>query len=65
MVNNKKQKVKKVKDEPVYRTKEQRKNEVRTLINKMNELNLTTEYQAIKEFYNLMFKYINTNLGTN
>ena len=26
----------------------------------MNELNLTTEYQAIKEFYNLMFKYINT-----
>ena len=59
MVNNKKQKIKKIKKEPEYRTKQQRQNEVKILISKINELHLTTEYKAIQEFYNLMFKYIN------
>ena len=57
MVNNKKQKIKKIKKEPEYRTKQQRQNEVKILISKINELHLTTEYKAIQEFYNLMFKY--------
>ena len=60
MGNNKKRKEKKVKSEPVYRTLEERKEEVRKLINKLNELQLTTDYDAIKQFYDLMFKYIRT-----
>ena len=59
MGNNKKQKLKKIKIENEYRTKQQRENEVKILITKINELNLTTEYKPIQEFYKLMFKYIN------
>ncbi len=61
MVNNKKhKKEKKEKKEPIYRSLEERKEEVRKLINKLDELQLTTDYDAIKQFYDLMFKYIRT-----
>jgi len=60
MGNNKKNKNKKEKPIAVYRSLEERKEEVRKLINKLNELQLTTDYDAIKQFYNLMFNYIRT-----
>lgn len=59
-MSNKKIKNKKHKTEPLYRTFEERKSEVRKLIEKIKELNLTLDYKPIQEFYNLMFKYIKT-----
>lgn len=59
MVNNKKSKVKKEKVKVVYRTKQERKEEVNNIINKLTELQLSTEYEAIKKLYKTMFEYIN------
>jgi len=60
MTNNKKSKEKKERKMPVYRTKDQRKKEVGKLIYKLDALHLSTEYEAIKQFYTLMFQYIST-----
>ena len=57
--NSKKSKTKRVKQIPVYRTKEERKEEVRKLVTQLQNLQLSREYDAIKIFYDLMFKYIN------
>lgn len=59
MVNNKKVKREKEKKYPVYRTKEERIAEVRLLISKLAELKLSMDYGPIKQFYELLAKYIN------
>ena len=43
---------------PIYRTKEERKNEIRNLIQQLKINNLSNDYPAIKEFYKIMFNYI-------
>ena len=47
------------KKNPVLRTKEERKEEVRIIINKLNELKLTVAYDPIKTLFKTMQKYIN------
>jgi hypothetical protein len=47
------------KKNPVLRTKEERKEEVRIIINKLTELELTIAYEPIKELFIIMQKYIN------
>lgn len=59
MVNNKKIKREKEKKYPVYRTKAERIAEVRLLISKLAELKLSMDYSPIKQFYELLSKYIN------
>uniref|UniRef100_A0A6C0EXJ4 Uncharacterized protein n=1 Tax=viral metagenome TaxID=1070528 RepID=A0A6C0EXJ4_9ZZZZ len=44
------------------RTKEQRQNEVRTIIKKLNELHLNTGYDAIKTLFENMKTYINDDI---
>ena len=60
MGKHKKNKVKKEKTQHVYRTLEERKEEVRKIIDKLNELQLSVDYEPIKQFYNIMFNYIRT-----
>lgn len=60
MVNNKKNKTKKPKTEHIYRTIDERKIEVRKIIDQLNDLQLTTSYEPIKQFYTIMFNYIRT-----
>jgi len=60
MGKHKKNKVKKEKTQHVYRTLEQRKEEVRKIIDKLNELQLSVDYEPIKQFYSIMFNYIRT-----
>ena len=60
MVNNKKIKTKKEKQEPIYRSIDERKDEVRKIIQKLNELYLSTDYEPIKKFYDITFNYIRT-----
>ena len=60
MGKHKKNKVKKEKTQHVYRTLEQRNEEVRKIIDKLNELQLSIDYEPIKQFYNIMFSYIRT-----
>lgn len=60
MVNNKKSKVKKEKVKVVYRTRQERKEEANNIIKKLTELQLSTQYEAIKTLYTIMFEYINT-----
>ena len=59
MVNNKKNKREKENKCPVYRTKAERIAEVRLLISKLAELKLSIDYGPIKQFYELLSKYIN------
>ena len=54
-ITGKRQKEKKI---PIYRNKEERKEEVKILINKLAELQISSEYDAIKQFYKLLAKYI-------
>ena len=49
MGKHKKNKVKKEKTPHVYRTLEERKAEVRKIIEKLEELNLSKDYETIKE----------------
>ena len=42
----------------IQRTVENRKLEVRVIMDKLKELQLSMEYQPIKKLYELMFKYI-------
>ena len=43
----------------IKRTKEQRQNEVKTIIKKLNELHLTTSYDCIKTLLKNMKQYTN------
>lgn len=60
MGKHKKNKVKKEKTPHVYRTLEERKAEVRKIIEKLEELHLSIDYEPIKQFYDIMFNYIRT-----
>ena len=42
----------------IKRTKEQRQNEIRTIIKKLNELHLNTGYDGIKIFFRNMKEYV-------
>lgn len=54
----KKDKVKKAPREIMERTKKERRQEVIPIIEKLSELQLSTEYDAIKELYKLFKEYI-------
>ena len=58
MTNNKKTKKKKVKKEIVYRTKEQRQEEVKNILKQLSEFNLTIQYEPIKKLYQQFKTYI-------
>ncbi len=58
MTNNKKTKKKKVKKEIVYRTKEQRQEEVKNILKQLSEFNLTIQYEPIKKLYQQFRTYI-------
>jgi hypothetical protein len=47
------------KKNPILRTKEERQVEVRIIINKMNDLELTISYEPIKQLYKILQTYIN------
>ena len=44
---------------PIIRTKQERKEEIRIIINKLSELELTISYEPIKELFVIMQKYVN------
>ena len=51
MTNNKKTKKKKVKKEIVYRTKEERKEEVKNILKQLSDFDLNIKYEPIKKLY--------------
>ncbi len=58
MTNNKKTKKKKVKKEIVYRTKEQRQEEVKNILKQLSEFDLNIQYKPIKQLYLYFQTYI-------
>ena len=52
-------KEKRVKKEIVYRTKEERQNEIKEILSKLSEFNLNTNYEPIKKLYQKFKEYIN------
>ena len=50
---------KKEKKKTVYRTKEQRQEEVKEVLNQLNEFDLNIKYEPIKKLYTLFKEYIN------
>ena len=56
----KKNKKDKVKTEHIYRTLEQRKEEIRKIILSLEQYQLSNSYQPIKTLYDMMFNYIKT-----
>ena len=58
MTNNKKTKKKKVKKEIVYRTKEQRQEEVKNILKQLGEFDLNIQYEPIKNLYQQFKTYI-------
>ena len=60
VISKKDKKTKKYdKKNPILRTKEERKNEVKIIINKLTELELTISYKPIKELFEILQKYTN------
>lgn len=59
MGNNKKRKEKKKKKEIVYRTKEERQNEVKEILKQLSSFDLNIKYEPIKKLYGLFKTYIN------
>jgi len=57
-MNNKKRKRKKAKKEIVYRTKEQRQKEVKTILEQLSKFDLDSKYEPIKKLYVLFKTYI-------
>ena len=47
------------KKNPILRTESERKEEVRIIINKLSELELTVSYEPIKELFIILQKYVN------
>ena len=58
MTNNKKRKRKKVKKEIIYRTKEERQKEVKSILEQLSEFDLDSKYEPIKKLYGLFKTYI-------
>ena len=58
MTNNKKTKKKKVKKEIVYRTKEERQEEVKNILKQLSDFDLNIKYEPIKKLYQLFKTYI-------
>lgn len=55
----KKKKEKRVKKEIVYRTKEERQNEVKEILKQLSKFDLNIKYEPIKKLYGLFKIYIN------
>ena len=47
------------KKNPILRTKEERKDEVRKIVSKLTELQLNVSYEPVKELFKILQKYIN------
>ena len=60
MGKHKKNKPKKEKREIVYRTKEQRQEEVKEILKQVSKFELTPRYEPVKELYNQFKHYIDT-----
>ena len=56
---NRKKQEKRVKKEIVYRTKEDRQNEVKEILSKLSEFQLGINYEPIKKLYEKFKEYIN------
>lgn len=50
--------IKRVKREIQYRTKEQRQEQVKEVLNKLSEFDLNITYEPVKKLYNLFKEYI-------
>ena len=59
MVNNKKNKVKKQKKQPEYRTKQERQAEVKHILEQLSEFQLNPSYTPVKKLYLKFKEYIN------
>ena len=59
MVNNKKNKTKKEKKEIQYRTKQERQNEVKHILEQLSEFQLNPSYEPVKKLYLKFKEYIN------
>ena len=53
--------IKRVKREIQYRTKEQRQEQVKEVLNKLSEFDLNITYEPVKKLYNLFKEYIQEN----
>jgi len=60
MGKHKKNKPKMEKKEIVYRTKEQRQQEVREILKQLSKFELTPRYEPVKELYKSFKQYIDT-----
>jgi len=60
MGKHKKNKPKKEKREIVYRTKDERREEVRTILKQLSKFELTPRYEPVKELYKQFKRYIDT-----
>ena len=58
MVNNKKNKKKKIKKKSVYRTKEERQAEVKKILEELNHFDLNMKYEPVKKLYEKLKIYI-------
>ena len=56
--NNKKNKTKKEKKQIEYRNKQERQNEIKTILEQLNNFSLNNKYKAIKDFFVLAKDYI-------
>jgi len=52
-------KEKREKKEIIYRTKEERQNEIKEILSKLSEFNLNSTYEPIKKLYQKFKEYIN------
>ena len=59
MGKHKKKGTKRVKKEIVYRTKEQRQQEVKEILTKLSEFQLNIKYDPVRKLYELFKEYIN------
>ena len=59
MVNNKKNKTKREKKEKQYRTKEERQDEVKHILEQLSEFQLNPSYEPVKKLYLKFKEYIN------
>lgn len=59
MVNNKKNKVKKEKKQPEYRTKQERQAEIKHILEQLSEFQLNSTYLPVKKLYLKFKEYIN------
>ena len=58
MENNKKRKKKKEKKKIIYRTREERQSEVKTIIKQLTEFDLNAKYQPVRDFFKLCKEYV-------